>query len=70
VIDASNPDWPRQRSAVETVLHELGLDALPRLVVFNKIDAAYEPPPQDALAVSARTGAGLDRLRAKLSSIT
>ncbi len=36
VLDASNPQWPRQRQAVEAILHDLELDAAPRLVVFNK----------------------------------
>jgi GTPase len=65
VIDASNPDWPRQRAAVEAILHELELDRKPRLVAFNKVDrlggeAANEP---GALLVSATTGAGLAELR-------
>jgi GTP-binding protein HflX len=66
VLDASNPDWPRQQAAVDAVLHELELDAVPRLLVFNKVDAAHGPLPPDGLTVSARTGAGLDRLREKL----
>ena len=70
VLDASNPDWPRQRTAVETVLHELELDAMPRLAVFNKIDARHQPTPPDVLSLSARTGAGLDELRAKLIAVT
>ncbi len=68
VLDASNPDWPRQRAAVEAILHELELDAAPRLLVFNKIDAAPGEPPGEpgALAVSARSGVGLDELRAAI----
>lgn len=66
VLDASNPDWPRQRQAVEAVLHELELDATPRIDVFNKIDAAHDVP-QAQLGISARTGAGLDLLRAKIA---
>jgi GTP-binding protein HflX len=69
VIDASNPDWPRQRAAVDSTLHELELDAIPRLIVFNKMDAAPEPPAEEGLTVSARTGAGLDALRAALAAI-
>ena len=68
VLDASNPDWPRQREAVEAILHDLDLDATPRLVAFNKIDAAPGgvAPEADALALSARTGQGLTALRAAL----
>ncbi len=68
VLDASTSQWPRQRDAVETILHELELDRAARLLVFNKCDArapefAGEP---SALCVSAKTRAGLDALRAAL----
>ena len=69
VIDASNPDWPRQRRSVETILHELGLDAKPAILAFNKIDAA-EPHfelPAGAIAISARTGLGIEALRARIA---
>ena len=69
VLDASNPDWPRQRVAVEGLLHDLELDHTPRLVVFNKcdlVDGAL-PNESEALFVSAVTRAGLDALRGDLS---
>ena len=67
VIDAGNPHWPRQRRAVEAILHELELDATPSLAVFNKCDLAGETPDEPrALRVSATTGAGLGALRAAL----
>ena len=67
VIDAANPDWPRQQTSVNDILHDLHLDGKPYLVVFNKCDApATEPPHGAALCVSAKTGAGLDLLRAEL----
>jgi GTPase len=68
ILDASNPQWPRQRRAVEKILHELDLDRTPRLAVFNKCDVAV-PEAIDgigALCVSAATGTGLDALRAAL----
>jgi GTP-binding protein HflX len=71
VIDASNPDWPRQKRSVETILHELGVGAKPTIVACNKIDArdaAAEPPlPPDAIPLSVLTGAGIDRLRASIA---
>ena len=70
VIDASNPDWPRQRASVEAILRELRLDGKPALAVFNKIDVretAAPPLPPGALGISARTGAGLEALRAELA---
>jgi GTP-binding protein HflX len=72
VVDASNPDWPRQMQAVETTLHELKLEQKPRLVVFNKCDALEgEAPAQPGtLCVSARAGSGIDALREALVSLT
>jgi GTP-binding protein HflX len=69
VLDASNPDWPRQRDAVEAILHELELDAKPRLVLFNKCDLVTGELPHErgTLLASAATGSGLDRLRATLA---
>jgi GTPase len=68
VLDASNPQWRRQRIAVETILHELDLDRTPRLSVFNKSDRAvpeaFDEPA--ALYVSATTGEGLAALRSAL----
>jgi len=70
VIDASNPDWPRQRASVDAILQELGVDAKPTLLAFNKADVPRDPTdpplPSDALAISAKTGAGLDELRAAI----
>lgn len=68
VLDASNPDWPRQRDAVNAILTDLELDATPSLLVFNKTDAAAELPSEaGALFVSARTGAGIGELRAAIA---
>jgi GTP-binding protein HflX len=63
VLDASNPDWPRQQAAVDAQLHDLELDAKPRILVFNKIDAAAGAHHDGSISVSAFTGAGLDALR-------
>ncbi|HEY1653970.1 MAG TPA: GTPase HflX [Candidatus Tumulicola sp.] len=69
VLDAANPDWPRQRVAVESLLHELGLDDKPRLAVFNKSDrvSGERPSEPGALFVSAATGEGLGALRAAIA---
>lgn len=68
VLDASNRQWPRQRGAVEAILHELQLERAPRLLVFNKCDLIAPEAVHEAgaLFVSAKTGAGLDALRAAL----
>jgi len=70
VLDASNPDWPRQRRSVEMILQELGVDTKPTILAFNKIDvriADAEPPlPPGAIGISAKTGEGLDTLRLRI----
>ena len=38
VVDASDPGFERQRVVTDTVIKEIGADAVPRLLVFNKID--------------------------------
>jgi GTP-binding protein HflX len=68
VIDASNPDWERQRQSVETILTELHLDTKPIVQVFNKCDRPTHHVPRDAICVSATTGEGIEALRALLSS--
>jgi GTP-binding protein HflX len=72
VLDASTPEWPRQRAAVDALLHELELDRAPRLLVFNKCDLVADAMPElnGSLCVSARTGAGLEALRAALAART
>src|SRR6266498_1044729 len=73
VVDGAHPDPDGQVSAVREVLGEVGADKIPELLVVNKIDAADEETllglkrhwPQ-AVFVSARTGAGLDGLRAAI----
>jgi GTPase len=76
VVDASAPDdrLDEQEAAVRAVLHEIGADDLPLEMVVNKIDAvdalrrrrlANRFP--DAVQISALTGRGLDRLRARIA---
>ncbi len=65
VIDASNPHWREQAEVVDKLVIELGAAQTPRLEVFNKCDKFVGdilPHGGDMVSVSARTGAGLDRL--------
>lgn len=72
VLDASNPDWARQRASVDSILTELKLDEKPTILVFNKMDR-LDDAARDALVgvgaleVSASSGVGLDRLRAAIA---
>ena len=69
VVDGSHADPEGQIAAVREVLAEIGASDVPELVVINKSDAAdplvvarllaREP---HAVAVSARTGEGIDKL--------
>jgi GTP-binding protein HflX len=72
VLDASHPQWRRQRAAVEALLHELQLDDTPRIAVFNKCDRKLPESADETnlLRVSAKTGAGLDALRLTLLEAT
>ncbi|MBB1514000.1 GTPase HflX [Tessaracoccus sp. MC1627] len=75
VVDASDPDPEGQIAAVRTVLNEIGASQVPELLVLNKADAADEAAIMalranhpDAVVVSARTGLGVEPLRAELDA--
>lgn len=63
LVDAISPQWNTPKPG------ELpGSGAMAgQLIVLNKIDLAAPPPPAGAVAVSAKTGAGLDALIAALA---
>ena len=75
VVDGSHPDPAAQLAAVREVLAEIDAVDVPEIVVVNKSDlmepgllqrlAKAEP---GAIAVSARTGAGLDELRQRIAA--
>ncbi len=82
VVDAASPDRDQQIHAVAKVLEEIGAAAVPQIVVWNKIDLigtgsgvgpGVERDDCDNIVrvrVSARTGAGLDLLRAALAEMS
>jgi GTP-binding protein HflX len=75
VVDASSPVREQQIQEVDKVLAEIPAGEAPRLLVWNKIDAAGMEPGIERdqygrisrVFVSARTGAGLEALRAALA---
>jgi GTPase len=75
VVDGSHPEPDTQVRAVREVLTEVGADQVAELLVVNKIDAVDEEGllrlkrdwPQ-AVLVSARTGTGIDDLRAAIEA--
>src|SRR6185436_1760646 len=46
VVDASDPGFERQREVTEQVLEEIGAKAVPRLLIFNKIDRVGDEAAQ------------------------
>jgi GTP-binding protein HflX len=72
VVDVSEPDFRAQMAAVDEVLEGLLETARPTTLVFNKVDrlgdealaAGLEVEYPGSFVVSARTGEGLDALRA------
>jgi GTP-binding protein HflX len=70
VVDVSDPRFEEQMEAVDSILSDLHLDSVPKLVVFNKIDRLSDGADAPAslcrrhraVAVSALRGQGLDHL--------
>jgi GTP-binding protein HflX len=69
VCDVGHPRLGEQIRAVHAVLDDIGAGDLPRLLVLNKVDAVdgamlreRTRDHPDAVPVSARSGAGVDRL--------
>ncbi|MBI2501829.1 MAG: GTPase HflX [Candidatus Latescibacteria bacterium] len=76
VVDMSHPQYEQQKTTVDAVLRELGLEDKPTLLVYNKIDrvdpaeeerlARHYARQAGAVAVSALSGVGLKILREKI----
>jgi GTP-binding protein HflX len=84
VADLAAPQAAAQLVQVEKVLEEIGAGGIPRLLVFNKADLLAEGeaesraerlaasaggPAAPAVVVSARSGAGLERLLAAMDEV-
>lgn len=77
VVDINSPDRDQQIAEVNKVLKEIDADRIPQILVLNKIDlqslpAGVERDEYDRIArirLSARTGAGVDMLRAALAEV-
>jgi GTPase len=75
VVDGASPVRMEQIEEVNGVLREIGADHVPQILVWNKIDAAglepaVERDEHDKISrvfISARTGDGLDLLRAAIT---
>lgn len=73
VVDISNPSAAEQADTVLTILDDLGVAERPMIVALNKVDQLEDDTeldlswmgidePADFVPISARTGAGVDRL--------
>ncbi|GAA3642539.1 GTPase HflX [Microlunatus ginsengisoli] len=75
VVDGSDPDPTGQITAVRGVLSDVGAGDRPELIAINKADlatgtalTALRSKYPDAVIVSARTGQGIDDLRARIEA--
>jgi len=77
VVDVNSPERHDQIAEVNKVLREIGAQAIPQIVVYNKIDLQGlaagvkrdEYAKIVAINLSAKTGAGLDDLKAALIEV-
>ena len=77
VVDANSPERHDQVAEVNKVLHEIGADKIPQILIYNKIDLQNLPAgvKRDeygkiaSINLSAKTGAGIDELRAALAEV-
>lgn len=77
VVDANSPERHDQVAEVNKVLHEIGAQNIPQILIYNKIDLQDLPAgvKRDeygkivSINLSAKTGAGLDDLRGALAEV-
>ena len=77
VADISDSECPEQLSVTKKMLSDLGADKKPVIYVFNKADVIGDSlllsgcgiNSDDAVYISARTGAGIDKLIQRISEI-
>lgn len=78
VVDAASPDREQQMAAVAQVLDEIGATDTPQVIVWNKIDLTEVAPGVERdecdniarVRISAKSGAGIDLLRAALAEVS
>ncbi|MDP2806436.1 MAG: GTPase, partial [Gallionellaceae bacterium] len=77
VVDVNSPERHDQVAEVNKVLAEIGANDIRQIVVYNKIDLQGLPPSVkhdeygniSAVYLSAKSGAGLDELRAAIIDV-
>ncbi|HLL04165.1 MAG TPA: GTPase HflX [Myxococcaceae bacterium] len=75
VVDASDPTWQMQLEVTRTVLREIGADAVPSLLLFNKVDRLDEAAQEalrsrhpEAILLSAHRPEDVGLLRERILS--
>ena len=69
VVDVSNEEYRHMMDVTNATLHEVGVENIPTLFIYNKSDLAGVPYPKasgDGLWMSAKEGEGLDELLEKI----
>lgn len=77
VVDVSDPEYREHIRVTEDLLNELGASGKPTLCVFNKCDVGaselpgigHTPDAENTVAVSARTGQGMNLLVERLQEL-
>ncbi len=77
VVDANSANRDEQVAEVNKVLREIGAEAVPQLLVLNKVDLTALAPGVErdeygritAIRLSAKTGAGVEALRDALAEV-
>jgi len=73
VVDITDDDFQNKLEVVHETLNDIGAGELPKLVIYNKSDLlskSLRPIASSEIAVSAKTGDGLDILVEKMDSMT
>jgi len=70
VVDCSNPEHEKQIAVVNQVLHNIGADTIPQLIIYNKIDKNPSfVVPDGAVAISAIQKIGIDKLKEQIYNL-
>ena len=69
VIDLSNENFEQQMKVTKDVLKEIGVEDIPIINVYNKMDQVNEPLSYDGIFISAKEKKGLDQLLNEMDAI-
>ncbi len=67
VADSSSSEWKHQLGVADEIIGEMGCSDIPQITVFNKCDLIDTAAALPGIAISAKSGLGLDRLLEEIS---